>query len=432
MDVKLPKLGEGADSGVVVGIFVKEGDTIAKDQAILELENEKAVASIPSTAAGVVEKVFVKSGDRVSAGQRLISVASGGGAAPAAESAPKPAAKKVAAQPAPAPEPVEDDDEHEDESAAESSTPAAAPVASPSLRRMARELGIDLTKIRGSEAGGRIVTGDVRAYIARLQKAAARPAPAATGAAPAKPAPPQIDFSQWGPILKKPVTPLRKVIARRMAESSGTVARVTQFDDIDFTRVGELRKKFAAEYEKKGVKLTLTPFVLKAVAATLKLHPIFNSSLDEAADEIILKEYIHLGIAVDTEQGLMVPVIRDVDKKSLLDLAKELESLAAKARDRKISADEMKGGTFTISNQGAIGGAHFTPVVNLPEVAILGLGRGAMKAVVRDGKIEARLMTPIAVSYDHRVIDGANAARFAVDLAKAFENFDEAVAALKS
>jgi pyruvate dehydrogenase E2 component (dihydrolipoamide acetyltransferase) len=432
MDVKLPKLGEGADSGVVVGIFVKEGDTIAKDQAILELENEKAVASIPSTAAGVVEKVFVKSGDRVSAGQRLISVASGGGAAPAAESAPKPAAKKVAAQPAPAPEPVEDDDEHEDESAAESSTPAAAPVASPSLRRMARELGIDLTKIRGSEAGGRIVTGDVRAYIARLQKAAARPAPAATGAAPAKPAPPQIDFSQWGPILKKPVTPLRKVIARRMAESSGTVARVTQFDDIDFTRVGELRKKFAAEYEKKGVKLTLTPFVLKAVAATLKLHPIFNSSLDEAADEIILKEYIHLGIAVDTEQGLMVPVIRDVDKKSLLDLAKELESLAAKARDRKISADEMKGGTFTISNQGAIGGAHFTPVVNLPEVAILGLGRGAMKAVVRDGKIEARLMTPIAVSYDHRVIDGANAARFAVDLAKAFENFDEANLVLKT
>jgi pyruvate dehydrogenase E2 component (dihydrolipoamide acetyltransferase) len=421
MDVKLPKLGEGADSGVVVGIFVKEGDTVAKDQAILELENEKAVASVPSTAAGVVEKIHVKAGDRVSVGQRLITLA--GGAAPAAAApAPKPAAKKVAAKPAP--EPVEDEHEAE-QTAEEGPAPVAAPVASPSLRRMARELGIDLTKVRGSEAGGRITTSDVRAYLAKLAKAAAKPAPAAAGAAPAKPAAQQIDFSQWGPILKKPVTQLRKFIARRMAESWNTVARVTQFDDIDFTRVGELRKKFAPDYEKKGVKLTLTPFVLKAVADTLKKHPIFNASLDEVASEIILKEYIHLGIAVDPDQGLMVPVLRDVDKKSLLDLAKELEHLAAKARDRKITADEMKGGTFTISNQGAIGGAHFTPIINLPEVAILGLGRGAMKPVVRDGKIEARLLTPVALSYDHRVIDGGSAARFTVDLVKAFENFSE-------
>jgi pyruvate dehydrogenase E2 component (dihydrolipoamide acetyltransferase) len=425
MDVKLPKLGEGADSGVVVGIFVKEGDTVAKDQPILELENEKAVASIPSTAAGVVEKIYIKSGDRVSIGQRLISVA-GGGNASAAGPAPKPAAKKAVAKAAPAPEP-EEVEEAAEEAGEEVPAPVAAPVASPSLRRMARELGIDLHKVRGTEAGGRITTQDVRNYLAKLQKAAAKPASAAPGA-PAKPAAPQVDFGQWGPILKKPVTQLRKVIARRMAESSNTVARVTQFDDIDFTRVNDLRKKFAPEYEKKGVKLTLTPFVLKAVAATLKQHPIFNSSLDEAAGEIILKEYIHLGIAVDTEQGLMVPVIRDVDKKTMLDLAKELETLAAKARDRKITADEMKGGSFTISNQGAIGGSHFTPVVNLPEVAILGLGRGAMKAVVRDGQIVARLMTPIAVSYDHRVIDGGSAARFAVDLVKAFENFDEALA----
>ena len=423
MDVKLPKLGEGADSGVVVGIFVNVGDTVAKDQPILELENEKAVASVPSTAAGVVEKIHVKAGDRVSIGQRLITLA--GGAAPAAAApAPKPAAKKALAKAAP--EPVEDENENEaEEDVAEAPHPVAAPVASPSLRRMARELGIDLTKVHGSEAGGRIVTSDVRAYLAKLAKAAAKPAPAAVGAAPAKPAAVQVDFSQWGPILKKPVTQLRKVIARRMAESWNTVARVTQFDDLDFTRVGELRKKFAPDYEKKGIKLTLTPFVLKAVAATLKQHPIFNSSLDEMANEIILKEYIHLGIAVDTDQGLMVPVLRDVDKKSLLDLAKEVEQLAAKARDRKITADEMKGGTFTISNQGAIGGAHFTPIINLPEVAILGLGRGALKPVVRDGKIEARLLTPIALSYDHRVIDGGAAARFTVDLGKAFENFGE-------
>ena len=351
MDVKLPKLGEGADSGVVVGIFVNVGDTVAKDQAILELENEKAVASIPSTAAGVVEKIHVKAGDRVGIGQKLITLAGGGAVAVATEPAPKPAAKKAVAKAAPEPV-VEDEEENEDEeetTAEEAPNPVAAPVASPSLRRMARELGIDLTKVRGSEAGGRITTQDVRNYLAKLVKAAAKPAPApAAGAAPAKPAAVQIDFSQWGPILKKPVTQLRKVIARRMAESWNTVARVTQFDDIDFTRVGELRKKFAPDYEKKGVKLTLTPFVLKAVAATLKQHPIFNSSLDEVASEIILKEYIHLGIAVDTDQGLMVPVLRDVDKKSMLVLAKELEELAAKARDRKITADEMKGGTFTI------------------------------------------------------------------------------------
>ncbi len=424
MDVKLPKLGEGADSGVVVGIFVNVGDTVAKDQPIMELENEKAVASIPSTAAGVVEKIHIKAGDCISIGQKLITLA--GGAAPAAAPAPKPVAKKAAAKPAPEPV-VEDEDEVEqDQAAEETPNPVAAPVASPSLRRMARELGIDLNKVRGTEAGGRITTQDVRNYLAKLVKAAAKPAPAAAaGAAPAKPASVQIDFSQFGPILKKPVTPLRKVIARRMGESWNQVARVTQFDDIDFTKLGELRKKYAAAYEAKGVKLTLTPFILKAVATTLKAHPIFNSSLDEVANEIILKEYIHLGIAVDTDQGLMVPVLRDVDKKSLLDLAKELEALAAKARDRKISADEMKGGTFTISNQGAIGGAHFTPIVNLPEVAILGLGRGAMKAVVRDGQIVARLMTPVALSYDHRVIDGGSAARFTVDLVKAFENFDE-------
>lgn len=423
MDVKLPKLGEGADSGVVVNIFVKEGDTVAKDQAILELENEKAVASIPSTGAGVVARVHVKAGDRVGVGARLITITESGQpvAAPVVTAAPKPAAKKVVAQAAPEPE-----ETVEESAGVEEEVSDAAVAASPSIRKMARELGINLGKIRGSESGGRIVISDVRAYIQRLVKAAAKPAAvAASAAAPTKPAPVQIDFSQWGPVTKKSVTPLRKVIARRMSESCSTVARVTQFDDIDFTKVGELRKKFAADYEKKGVKLTLTPFVLKAVADTLKKHPIFNSSLDEVASEIVLKEYIHLGIAVDTDQGLMVPVIRDVDKKSMFDLAKELEALAAKARDRKISADEMKGGTFTISNQGAIGGAHFTPIINLPEVAILGLGRGTLKPVVRDGKIEARLMTPMALSYDHRVVDGGSAARFTVDLLKTFENFGE-------
>ena len=421
MDVKLPKLGEGADSGVVVNVFVKEGDMVASGQAIIELENEKAVASIPSTAAGDVAKIYVKAGDRISVGQKIISVNESGAVAPAS------AAKKVA-QASRLPAPVEDEHEDEKEAVAGEESPAsgAEPVASPSVRKIARELGIDLRKVRGSESGGRIVTGDLRNYVQRLVAAAAKAkSSGGTAAASAKPAPVQIDFSQWGPVGKKPVTPLRKVIARRMAESWNSVPRVTQFDEADFTKLNDLRKKFGAAYEAKGVKLTLTPFILKAVAETLKKHPIFNSSLDEVANEIVIKEYIHLGIAVDTDQGLMVPVIRDVDKKSMLDLAKELESLAAKARDRKITADEMKGGTFTISNQGAIGGAHFTPIINLPEVAILGLGRGAMKPVVRDGKVEVRMMTPLGLSYDHRVVDGGAAARFTVDLVAALQDFKE-------
>ena len=423
MDVKLPKLGEGADSGVVVNLFVKEGDTVAKDQAILELENEKAVASIPSTGAGVVAKIYVKPGDRIGIGQRILTLSESGQPASAV---PAPAEKKVA-QASRLPAPVEEEDEHENE---EEQTSTVAPVAAPSVRKMARELGIDLRKVRGSEAGGRIVLADVRNYIQRLIASAAKPKVSGAHGVTRPTVAEQIDFSKWGPVSKKPLSPLRQVIARRMGESWNTVPRVTQFDEADFTRLNELRKKFAAKYEKKGARLTLTPLVLKAVAETLKKHPLFNSSLDEAANEIVLKEYYHIGIAVDTEQGLIVPVLRDVDKKSILELAKELEKLAAKARDRKISAEELKGGTFTISNQGAIGGAHFTPIVNTPEVAILGLGRGAMKPVARDGKVVIRMMTPLGLSYDHRVIDGGEAARFIVDLVAALQDFKEAAVKL--
>ncbi|NBV24328.1 MAG: hypothetical protein EBS05_20720 [Proteobacteria bacterium] len=234
-----------------------------------------------------------------------------------------------------------------------------------------------------------------------------------------------MDFSKWGEVSKKPMSMLRKVIARRMTENWNAIPHVTQFDEADITALLELRKKFAAAYEAKGTRLTLTSFALKAVAATLKQHPIFNSSLDEVAEEIVLKEYVHLGLAVDTDAGLIVPVIRDADKKSLLELSKDIEELAKKARDRKVSADELKGGTFTISNQGGIGGAHFTPIVNKPEVAILGLGKGALKPVVREKQIVQRMMLPIAISYDHRVIDGGSAARFTVDLLAALENFTE-------
>jgi pyruvate dehydrogenase E2 component (dihydrolipoamide acetyltransferase) len=428
MDVKLPHLGEGADSGTVVNIFVKEGDTIAKDQPILELENEKAVATIPSTAAGVVAKVHVNTGDKVSVGQRLLSLSDtekpeSGAPAPPKSAAKKPALRVVETESEEAPAAAEE--EPANETAAEDSKSGTAPAAAPTIRRLARELGIDLARVRGTARGGRIVMADLRAYIQRLQKLAAQPRAQAGAAAPAKPAPEPVDFSKWGPVNAKPLSPLRQVIARRMTENWNAIPHVTQFDEADITALISLRKKYVEAYEKKGARLTVTSFVLKALVETLKKHPLLNSSLDEAAEQIVFKDYFHIGIAVDTEAGLIVPVLRDVDKKDLAQISKELEELAKKARDRKVSAEELKGGTFTISNQGGIGGAHFTPIINKPEVAILGLGKGVLKAAARDNKIEPRLMLPLALSYDHRAIDGANAARFTVDLVKALENFDE-------
>ena len=421
MDVRLPNLGEGADSGTVVSILVKEGDQVQKDQPILELETEKAVGTIPSAASGTVTNIRVKVGDKVSAGQVILSLAESG-AAPVVEAA------VPAAPPARLVTPVTP------AAGTAATTPKAIPgfppPAAPSVRKMARDLGIDLTRVRGSEHGGRITLADVRAYIEQLQAMAAGGEGAPQKAE--KPIAERIDpvlsganFSQWGPIHMTPLTSLRQTIARRLSESWTSVPRVTQFDEADITTLNELRKKYAKAYEAKGTRLTLTSFALKAVVATLKKHPIFNASLDEVAQEIVFKEYYHIGVAVDTEHGLIVPVIRDVDKKSMFELSKELEELAAKTRDRKVTADELKGGSFTISNQGGIGGGAFTPVVNKPEVAILGMGRGALKPVVRDGKIEPRLMLPLGLSYDHRVIDGGIAARFIVDLVAAFEQFKE-------
>jgi pyruvate dehydrogenase E2 component (dihydrolipoamide acetyltransferase) len=428
MDLKLPHLGEGADSGTVVNLFVKEGDTVIKDQPILELENEKAVATIPSTAAGTVTQIFVKPGDKIRVGQRMLSLGESGAAAapPAAKAEPAAARsrERLIQTPSPQQVPVAPEEEAlEPTSAARAGT---APATAPSIRKLARDLGIDLTRVRGSARGGRIILEDVRGYIQKLQRLAVAPrsvTPAGTPAA--KPAPEQIDFSKWGPISKAPLSPLREVIARRMAESWTTTPRVTQFDEADITALMALRKKYATAYEQKGARLTLTSFALLVVLDTLKKHPIFNASLDEAAQEIVFKQYYHIGIAVDTDAGLIVPVIRDADKKNLIELSRELEDLAGKARGRKVSVEELKGGTFTISNQGGIGSGPFTPIVNKPQVAILGLGRGAMKAVVRDNKIEPRLMLPIGLSYDHRVIDGAAAARFTVDLVQGFENFKE-------
>jgi pyruvate dehydrogenase E2 component (dihydrolipoamide acetyltransferase) len=419
MDIKLPPLGEGADSGTVVNVFVKAGDAITKGQAILELENEKAIASVPADQSGTVAQVHVKAGDKISVGQRLLSLA-GGAAAPAlaatiATKAPTAFAALVTLPAAPAaPAPVAD----------EEFVSSVEPAAAPTIRRLAQELGIDLRRVRGSEPGGRIVMADLREYIQSLARRASQPkaAPTAPGAAPPAEA---IDFSRWGPVTRQPLSPLRQVIARRMAESWLAVPRVTQFDEADITAPNDLRKKFSPDYEKNGARLTLTPLLLKALVGVLKRHPLLNSSLDEAKQELVLKQYYHIGLAVDTDAGLIVPVVRNVDQKSLLQLALEIEALAQKARDRKVSKEELRGGTFTVSNQGGIGGGAFTPIVNQPEVAILGLGRGALKLMVRGSQILPRLMLPLALSYNHRVIDGALAARFVVDLVKTLENLAE-------
>ena len=421
MDVTVPKLGEGADSGVVVSILVKEGIRVEEGQTIIELENEKAVASIPATASGTVTKIRVKEGDKVSVGQVILTLDDGGRAETKAttKESPEETPRLEKARQAG----IEAENEDEEVVVAKSE---AEVTAAPSVRKLARELGVDLTRVRGSESGGRIVMADLRAYIQRLQKSAAPTRPGrAHGVTRTAATPEPIDFSKWGKVSKKPISQLRKVIVERMSESWARVPRVTQFDEADITTLMELRKKHQAAYEAKGARLTLTPLALKAVVIALKKHPVFNSSLDEAAGEIVFKEYYHIGVAVDTDAGLLVPVVRGVDKKTVLQLAKEVEELAAKARERKLSLDEMKGGTFTISNQGGIGGAHFTPIINLPEVAILGLGRGALKPIVKDKQIQQRLMLPVAVSYDHRVIDGGAAARFAVDLVHTLENFAE-------
>ena len=423
MEIRLPPLGEGADSGAVSSIFVKIGDSISKDQPIIELESEKAVASIPSPASGVVRGIHVKKGDQVKVGQVLVSLADDGTSA--AQSGPSHSQAPVISV-APTGRLVQETDPPRElvESPAPTLSEGVSPPASPSIRRLARELGIDLTKVRGSERGGRIVMADLKRYVGQLQQPSS---PAASSQvvrpAPISSAAPLPDFAKWGPVTRDKMSSLRLTISKRMTQSWGNVPHVTQFDEADITTLLQLRKTHINAYKKKGAHLTLLPLVMKALISLLRKHPAFNASIDTATGEVVYKHYYHFGIAIDTEQGLVVPVVKDVDKKSVLDLSLEIQAVAERTRQRKITLNEMQGGTFTISNQGAIGGGHFTPLINAPEVAILGMGMGKLKAVVRGSKIEQRSMLPLALSYDHRLIDGADAARFVSGLTELLENF---------
>ena len=418
MDVTLPKLAEGADSGTVVNILVVEGDPVQVDQTLLELENEKAVAPIPSTGNGRVARVHVDVGQVVSVGQVLVTIDEDRAARAAAAPAPPPAAEPAApTTPAAPPEVPQEAQVH-------ISGSGAPPAASPTVRKIARELGIDLTRVKGSQRGGRIVMADVRGYIQGLQQLALKPA--APAAEPAVDVFQTLDLTKWGPAKRERMSPLRRTIAQRMTESWTTVPHVTQFDDADITGLMELRKRYAKAYEKAGARLTVTSFAIKAAVSALDKYPAFKTSVDYQALEIVTRDYVHIGVAVDTEAGLIAPVIRDADKKDLLSLSVELDELAERTRQRKLSADEMQGATFTISNLGSIGGSYFTPIVNSPQVAVLGMGRGVQRPMVRDKKVALRMVLPLALSYDHRVIDGADGARFLREIVRCLEDYPEA------
>ncbi len=423
---ELPELGEGIESGDVVNVLVTVGDKIAQDQPLIELETDKAVIEVPAPVDGVVQTIHVQMGEKAAVGQLIVTFetevseaaaaaepelqpepepepAVSATAAPVAEPTPVTAPQTAPPPPVQPPAPVA-----RPQPDAAQRLPAAA---SPSVRRLAREVGVDINEVSGSGPGGRISVEDVKAHSRRLLTDTA----AATGHRAAAPEPHAVtlpDFTRWGEIEPQPMTSVRRATAEHLAQAWSTIPHVTQHASADITALEQLRKRYGPRAETAGGKLTVTAIALKIVTAVLKKFPQFNASIDVARQEIIYKHYYHIGVAADTDRGLLVPVIRDVDQKSLIDLAVELNELAEKARTRKTTLAEMQGGTFTVTNLGGIGGSHFTPVINAPEVAILGLARSRMEAVYVDGQFEPRLMLPISLSYDHRLIDGADGARF--------------------
>jgi pyruvate dehydrogenase E2 component (dihydrolipoamide acetyltransferase) len=419
-EFKLPNLGEGVDSGDVVGVSVKAGDTVAKGQSMLEVETNKAVMDVPAPADAVIASVNVKQGDKVKPGQVVVTyeAAAGGAPKPAAAPARAEAPKAVAPAPAAPQAPTAP-------AAGLRGPAAAAPAASgqallatpeatgglvaasPGTRKFARELGVDLTQVPGTGGGGRILEEDVKEYVKRIL---AGGGPSSGGGSLGQPAMP--DFSKWGAVERLPLKGVRKATANGLGATWPLMPRVTQFDVADITGTEAARKKFSDSRKGQPGKVTMTILAIKAVTKALGEFPHFASSIDMTRGEIIQKAYRHIGIAVDSPNGLMVPVVRDTDKKSLSELAVDLEGLAEKVRSRKISLDEMQGGVFTISNLGGIGGTFFTPIMNWPEVAILGIGKARQELQMVDGQIEARQMLGLSLSYDHRVIDGADGARF--------------------
>ena len=439
---KLPSVGENVEQADVGNLRVAVGDVISAQQVVMEIETDKAVFELPCPQAGRVTEILVKPGTTVSVGTPLLTLEPVGAGAPAAPAAapapaappaapPKPAPAAVAppvpvapapVAPAPAQAPaqaptpaVAPAPAAPAPAAAESSTVPPAPAA-PATRRLARELGVDLHKVTGTGPGKRITQDDVQGYVRAALKQS--PPPSAAPVAGAMVAPPLPDFSQFGPVERQPLNKIMRTGATNPSLAWNIIPHVTQHELADVTDLEAARKRYVQMHSAKegSPKITMTVLAMKAVVTTLKAFPRFNSSYDAATGEVVLKRYYHIGVAVDTENGLMVPVIRNVDSKSVLQLAAEIGDLAQRARERKLTLADMQGGAFTITNLGGIGGTYFTPIVNYPEVAILGMSRTSQQMVVIDGKPEVRLMLPLSLSYDHRVINGADAARFIVKL----------------
>ena len=462
--IKLPNLGENIESGDVLSIFVREGDTVEADQDLLEVETDKATMPIPAPQAGKITKVLVKEGDTIEVGAPIMEIEAADGAAKPAKKEPahpkeeKPRAKTKAKEPEPEeaeeeakeadveagdippdePEPpqpkeaaaepaAEEADEPEERAASKAKKPAApaktkkpagvtendvpgdghaSAAAGPAVRRLARQLGVDLRRVRPSGAGGRITVEDVRAHVRETNEQVAATLP--RGVTP--PGSPETD--DYGGVRIGKMSRMRQTIARNMVESYTKIPQLTNFDDADVTELEDMREQSKLDYADRGIKLTSLPFLIKAVASALKRHPMLNASVDLEENKIIYKEYVNIGIAVDTERGLVVPVLRDVDRKGIAQIASELDELATTVREGKFDLELLRGGTFTISNLGSVGGTYSTPLINPPQVAILLSGRTRTMPQIVDGEIEPRLMMPLSITYDHRLVDGAAAARF--------------------
>ncbi|MGJ3241819.1 MAG: 2-oxo acid dehydrogenase subunit E2 [Opitutales bacterium] len=448
MEIKLPSLGEGSGNGTVVNILVKEGDTVEKDQTLMEIESDKAVAGMPSPEAGTIQSIRVSENDEVSEGDVLAILEEGetsdsdkeGGKTRAGrngdggddgdgtdeddEDRQESQRKDDDGEVKPA-KSVTEGDEPDSEPAPKSDGKGRSPAA-PSIRRMARDLGIDLDRIAGSGRGGRIEIADLRAYVAQLEKRAeAAGGPAERARGPALPEMP--DPAAYGEVETESLKGIRKTIAQRLSSTWPNIPQVTQFGEADLKNLLELKNQHEAAFEKKDARLTLTAILVALLPGLLERYPRFNASLNMEKGQVSLKKDHHIGLAVDTEQGLLVPVLRDAGKQSLLEIAQAIAQLAESARSGRLDKEAMEGGTFTLSNQGGLGGGAFTPIVRYPEVAILGTGR-ATERPVRDGdSIAWHPVLPLALSYDHRLIDGGDAARFMADLVKALEDPDSSL-----
>jgi pyruvate dehydrogenase E2 component (dihydrolipoamide acetyltransferase) len=468
--IKLPNLGENIESGDVLTIFVSEGDTVQADQDLLEVETEKATMPIPAPQAGKITKVLVKEGDTIEVGAPFMEIESSDGAEKAASAkpaAPKAEKPKSAPPKAKQPEPEEPEAEEVDERAEEvdvvagdaedaeeppprapakkphrakteepeeeqqherpasvskSKAKKAAPIAEvvedvpgdgqasaaagPAVRRLARQLGVNLRRVRPSGAGGRITVDDVRAHVRETNEQVAATLP--RGVTP----PGSPDTDDYGGVRREKMSRMRQTIAKNMLQSYTTIPQLTNFDDADVTELEDMREQSKPDYADRGIKLTAMPFVIKAVASSLKRHPMLNASVDMENNTVIYKEYVNIGIAVDTERGLVVPVLRDADRKSISQIASELEQMAEVVREGQFDLELLKGGTFTISNLGSVGGIYSTPIINPPQVAILLIGRTRTVPQIVEEAIVPRLMMPLSITYDHRLVDGAAAARF--------------------